>query len=124
MPIKKKVNNKEGRPLKLVDRDQVIECSKVGLTTSEIACIMKCSPDTLERRFHNELIRGREEFRASLRRKQFELAMLGNPTMLIWLGKNVLGQKDQVEHSGSVAVPLRREEMIAKLTAGRATPKP
>ena len=29
-----------------------------------------------------------------LRRKQIEVAMSGNHTMLIWLGKNMLGQSD------------------------------
>ena len=33
----------------------------------------------------------------SLRRKQFELAMNGNVTMNIWLGKQKLGQSDKVE---------------------------
>ena len=33
----------------------------------------------------------------SLRRKQYEVALSGNPSMLIWLGKNVLGQSDQVQ---------------------------
>ena len=38
--------------------------------------------------------------RGSLRAKQFELAMLGNPTMLIWLGKQELGQTDRQQLSG------------------------
>ena len=33
----------------------------------------------------------------SLRRKQYTSAMDGNTTLLIWLGKNWLGQKDQAE---------------------------
>jgi hypothetical protein len=38
----------------------------------------------------------------SLRRYQFELAEK-NPTMAIWLGKNLLGQKDEVaiDHGGN-----------------------
>ena len=89
-----------------------------GLTTSEIAQALSCSPDTLERRYHKDLIIGKESCRGSLRRRQYELAMAGNPTMLIWLGKNLLGQKDQVAHSGDIGVTMRREELIAKLTAG------
>lgn len=40
----------------------------------------------------------------SLRRKQSEMAQEGNVTMLIWLGKQLLGQKDStsIEHSGQV----------------------
>lgn len=36
-------------------------------------------------------------FKTSLRRAQFELAMKGNPTMLIWLGKQYLGQNELTE---------------------------
>lgn len=36
-------------------------------------------------------------FKTSLRRAQFELAMKGNPTMLIWLGKQYLGQNEHTE---------------------------
>ena len=32
-----------------------------------------------------------------LRAKQFDILMAGNTTMAIWLGKQLLGQKDQVE---------------------------
>jgi hypothetical protein len=35
--------------------------------------------------------------RVALRSKQFELALAGNPTMLIWLGKQVLGQRDKID---------------------------
>jgi len=35
----------------------------------------------------------------SLRRKQVELAVEGNPTMRIWLGKQYMGQKDKHETS-------------------------
>ena len=38
--------------------------------------------------------------RGSLRAKQFELAMRGNPTMLVWLGKQELGQTDRQQVSG------------------------
>lgn len=34
-----------------------------------------------------------------IRAKQFDTAMAGDRTMLIWLGKQLLGQKDQVENT-------------------------
>jgi len=106
-----------GRPKSKVDREQVIELASFSLTNSEIAQALKTSPDTLERRFHNDLIKGREKAKASIRRKQFEIATAGNVTMLIWLGKQLLGQKDQVGITGEVGVTMRREEVLAKLTA-------
>ena len=35
-----------------------------------------------------------EGIRYSLRKKQFDVAMQGNVSMLIWLGKQMLGQRD------------------------------
>ena len=40
----------------------------------------------------------------SLRRAQIRAALDGNPTMLIWLGKQMLGQKE----------PIERKEVILK----------
>jgi len=42
----------------------------------------------------------KEKMRINLGRKQYEVAMQGNVSMLIWLGKNELGQSDKkdIEH--------------------------
>ena len=42
----------------------------------------------------------------SLRRAQFEAALAGNPTMLVWLGKQFLDQQDKVVHSGDSTQPI------------------
>ena len=47
----------------------------------------------------------------SLRRNQFRLAEK-SATMAIWLGKQYLGQKDQVE--ASVAVDTAKEDALSK----------
>lgn len=46
------------------------------------------------------LERGRADGSTSLRRRQFQVADEGNPTMLIWLGKNYLGQRESPEDMG------------------------
>ena len=38
--------------------------------------------------------RGANQGKISIRRKQYEAALAGDRTMLVWLGKNVLGQRD------------------------------
>jgi hypothetical protein len=58
--------------------------------------------------------KGMETGRASLRRLQYAAAQAGNPTMLIWLGKQVLGQRDKhdVETTGKDGAPIKTESTI------------
>ena len=84
-----------GRPLKQIDEGLVQELARIACTNEEIAAICECSTDTLTRRFAEVIKTGREHAKASLRRKQWGKAMEGNVTMLIWLGKQLLGQADQ-----------------------------
>jgi hypothetical protein len=44
--------------------------------------------------------------KASVRRAQFKLLEAGNATMAIWLGKQLLGQRDNIEHTGKDGAPL------------------
>ena len=70
-------------------------------TFEEIAAYIQWDPATVYRRMENPesafakaYERGRANGRATLRRKQYELALKGNVTMQIWLGKQILGQND------------------------------
>lgn len=87
-----------------ISPEQVRKLAAIGCTDVEIGEIVGCSHDTLTRRFRQELDDGRANGKASLRRKQMELALSGNVTMLIWLGKQMLGQVDKqvVENSHEV----------------------
>ncbi len=85
------------RPRKPVDEERLFELASQGLSTTEIAAELQCSVDTLDRNYREELLEGKEKCRATLRAKQYELAAKGNVTMLIWLGKNMLGQSDKTE---------------------------
>lgn len=96
------------RPPKPIDSKQVMELAKISCTMNEMAAVLGCSVDTLERRFADIIKEGREHGRMSLKRKQYEVAMGGNVTMLIWLGKQLLDQSEKVvqrtELSGQVKV--------------------
>ena len=71
-------------------------------TGEEIASTLGISYDTLELRVKEEfdctfpeyIKRHSGSVKASLRRKQIEAALAGNTTMLIWTGKQLLGQKE------------------------------
>lgn len=88
------------RPRKTVDEKAVLELASKGRTLPEIAAYCGVSDDTISRRFAEFVKRGRTLMRGSLRAKQFQLAMSGNPTMLIWLGKQELDQTDKAEVTG------------------------
>lgn len=94
------------RPKVPIDGEEVYKLASLGLTQIEIADVLGASNSTICRRFAKEWTKGHATLKRSLRRKQTEVALSGNVTMLIWLGKNMLGQADkqEVEHSGSIAV--------------------
>ena len=74
---------------------------KINCTDEEIAAFYGVSAKTVQREkkinkaFNQAIETGRNSGRLSLRRKQVEIAMDGNPTMLVWLGKNYLNQTDK-----------------------------
>lgn len=84
------------RPKLNIDPEEVYKLARIGCKTSEIADWFGCSRDTIENRFSAELTKGWESLKHSLRRKQIDVAMRGNAVMLIWLGKQMLGQVDSI----------------------------
>lgn len=64
------------------------------LTNREISAVTNIAKRTLERHFGEALKIGRDLAGASIKRKQFQLALGGNTALLIWLGKVYLGQKE------------------------------
>lgn len=96
-----------GRPRKELDPKQVEKMASIGCTDKEIAVALNCSSDTLTRNFADHLEKGRENCKSSLRRMQWKSAQAGNVTMQIWLGKQLLGQKDHADiTSGGKPVSL------------------
>lgn len=85
------------RPKIEIDQELIRKLSSIHCTMNEMASVAGCSVDTLERRFADTIKKGKDEGKASLRRMQWEAAQKGNITMLIWLGKQLLGQRDMVE---------------------------
>lgn len=90
-----------GRDKKVIDPDEVEKLAGIGCKDSEIAEWFGIKHDTLKYNFANQLAKGREHLKQSLRRAQLTLALSGNAVMLIWLGKNILGQSDSGINSDS-----------------------
>ena len=107
--------DKVGRPKKVAgtnkyefDEDKIELLASKFWNMSEIAAFYNVDESTIRGRFPNLMVKGREKGKARLRDMQLAAAQKGNVTMLIFLGKNYLGQRDvqDVKHSGSISDPL------------------
>lgn len=78
-----------------IDEEQIEKLAMIMCTMPEIEAVSGVSMDILEARYSGIIEKGRNLGKASLRRKQYELAMQGNLGALIWLGKNILNQVDR-----------------------------
>ena len=86
------------RPKKYnIDTEQVEKLAGLGCTNTEIASFFGCSPDLIEKSYSEYLVKGREKGKIRLRQLQMRAAEKGNVAMLIWLGKQMLGQTDKQE---------------------------
>ena len=102
-----------GRPPVGIDKGELEKLCSLQCTQDEIAAYFKVSRRTIETYAQKEDYRpifeqARELGKISVRRKQYQLLEQGNVTMAIWLGKQVLGQKDRydVGHGGVDGKPL------------------
>jgi len=91
------------RPKKQIDPDMVRQLAMIQCSYAEMAAVLGCNESTLTRRFAQAIKDGREEGKTSLKRAQYKAAMNLNPTMLIWLGKQHLEQKDKTSFEGSIS---------------------
>jgi len=86
------------RPKKYnIDTKEVQNLARFGCTNIEIGDFFGCSPDTIEKGYSEYLTKGRAEQKLRLRQLQFKAAEKGSAAILIWLGKQILGQKDGIE---------------------------
>ena len=121
----KKTGRPEGRPRIQFDLAGVERLSVLHCTQSEIAAFFGVSLATVESRLATdpEMLaaweRGRATGAISLRRKQSQMADAGNITMLIWLGKQILKQRDKIEHSGPEGGPMELNVSGTELLASR-----
>lgn len=115
-----------GQPRKEINLTTLRALAKIGATWTEIAAVMGCSDQTImdRRKVDPELDRvfteGKAEGTTTLRRLQWQGAQEGNPTMLIWLGKQLLGQRDNLDQSIKSATKLTVESGVQRADdAGR-----
>lgn len=97
MADKKETKRPRGRPRLEIDLEMVEDLVSVGCTQEEIASIMGFERTLFNTRkeLNNIYKKGMDTFRASIRRQQWLRARAGDTGMLIWLGKQLLGQREK-----------------------------
>tara|TARA_R100000664_G_C2739587_1_gene128277 strand:- start:859 stop:1215 length:357 start_codon:yes stop_codon:yes gene_type:complete len=100
------MSKKMGRPKKYnIDSKQVESLASFGCTNTEIASFFGCDESLLRKSYSEFLTKGRDAGKIRLRKAQWNRALgnkdsMGNwlndgsVPMLIWLGKQILNQKD------------------------------
>ena len=86
------------RPKKYkIDTDKVEQLASFGCTNTEIASFFNCTEHIIRKSYAENLTKGRAESKLRLRQMQWKAAEKGNVAMLIWLGKQILGQVEKSE---------------------------
>jgi len=103
-----------GRPRIKVDWNKVEQMCAIQCTGEEIAGVLGIDYDTLNSACKRENKLSFSDYfkqkgsvgKMSLRRKQYTSMMEGNTTMMVWLGKNWLGQSDKEMELSDEPAPL------------------
>lgn len=103
---------KMGRPRKEIDQKQFEALCGIWCTIEEVCSFFDVTDKTLNswcrrtygKTFSEVFKQKRRMGNISLRRYQFQAAKKGNVTMLIWLGKQHLGQTDKVQMDTSAVM--------------------
>lgn len=102
----------QGSRKRLIIPEHVWKLAAIGCTDREIAQWYDCAEPTLKENFGVYMARARADMRQRLRRAQFQHAINGNATLLIWLGKQILGQSDNpTDAADSQVLPWTEKDM-------------
>ena len=83
------------RPKKYnIEGKQVEQLAGFGCNNTEIAEFFGCDESLIRKSYSEFLTKGRAKGKIRLRQLQWDSAKKGSNSMLIWLGKQILGQTD------------------------------
>lgn len=103
-----------GRPRKILDEKFISHKISQGYTVEWVAEYCGVHVDTIYTNYSDALRKGRALRDGCLQAKQFEAAMSDkpNPIMLIWLGKQFLGQADKQD------IDVRKQSIVRMVVGG------
>ncbi len=106
------------RPRLNINPEQVAALASIGCTEIEVGTVLNCSAKTIHRRFVHYFQQGKANLRTKLRKKQVEMALAGNVSLLVWLGKQYLEQADKQELTGKDGEPVTYPVTLFKFADG------
>jgi DNA-binding CsgD family transcriptional regulator len=111
------MKRKPKKKIELTESEKVEKLASYGLTNKEISEGLGYDENTLKRNFEIFLIKGRANLKTRLRKKQISVALKGNVTMLIWLGKQYLSQAEKIEEAGDYEITIKRVDATQERSA-------
>lgn len=109
------------KAIKTLDLDIIKSLAAIGATQEETATVAGISVARLRKELEGnpavamafEL--GTAELKTSLRRTQVQMALSGNVPLLIWLGKQCLGQSDKHEQNNKTEINVTVQRATEEL---------
>lgn len=116
-------NNAVGRPKKELDWRLIDSILQYGASLVDCSDICEMSEDSVQNKikakygvtFSEYRDRKKSKMRMKLRQKQFDLALKGNVPLLIWLGKQELGQSDRAENTNTDKIEITIDSSDSEL---------
>ncbi len=117
-----KTGTKIKKHRRTIDLDQVRDLASIGCTHEEMAMVLGCSLNYIVGQvetnpaFAIAIEQGYGEIKSSLRRAQFDEAINNRSTaLLIWLGKQYLGQVDKQEVKNKTEINITVQRAMDEL---------
>ena len=105
----------------MLDLKKIRSWAEVGCTRDEIAALLNVDQGWLDDQITKDgdleeaILTGCANMKQSLRSVQVRLALSGHPSMLIWLGKQYLGQSDKQESKTETTVNVVLQNAMKEL---------
>ena len=101
-------------PRKRIDASQVEDLALIGSTLAEMAMLLNCSEESLDRRFRKNIKRGMVRRMILIRRELFVRAVRGDATALKWFLQDSVSErtKDFERRQKQFYESLSIEEMV------------
>lgn len=99
----------------VIDPKEVQKLAELHATWEEMSDYFGVPRTTLQYNFDDIIKLARASTKCKLRKKQIDVALKGNPSMLIWLGKNMLGQRDKFDDDVEIEQEITKDDVDKRI---------